>query len=56
MDQEIKVKPDIEFDIRTEAWFKKFPGARTTVAQCPKCKLWYKPSLGHKCKIKTVKE
>lgn len=29
---------------------KEFIGQQTTVCQCEKCGLFYKPSLGHKCK------
>lgn len=42
----------ITCDKATREWFKKHPGAQTTVAQCEKCALWYKPSLGHKCEVK----
>lgn len=38
----------VELDPDTKAWFKTHPGAQTTVIQCPKCGLYYKPSLGHK--------
>ena len=36
-------------DRRTNEWFRQHPDARTTVTQCDKCGLWYKPSLGHDC-------
>lgn len=43
-----------KFDARTTKWFKRqaYGGitCQTTVCQCEKCKLYYKPSLGHKCK------
>ena len=38
------------YDKETEKWFKNHPDAQTTVMQCDKCGLFYKPSLGHKCK------
>lgn len=38
----------VELDPDTKEWFKRRPGIQTTVAQCPKCGLYYKPSLGHK--------
>ena len=38
-----------DFDKDTSKWFKKHPDAQTTVTQCEKCGLWYKPILGHKC-------
>lgn len=47
---DFKVGNKIETDERTSEWFKQHPGARTTVAQCEKCRLWYKPDLGHACK------
>lgn len=38
-------------DKATKEWFKHHPNARTTVAQCEKCGLWFKPSLGHECEV-----
>ena len=38
------------FDAETKKWFKDHPHAQTTVCQCSACGLYYKPSLGHKCK------
>lgn len=47
----IKEKEErVELDVETQEWFKHHPGAQTTVAQCPKCGRYYKPSLGHKAK------
>ena len=43
----------IQYDSTTAEWFKRHPGARTTVAPCEKCGLWYKPDLGHKCEVNT---
>jgi hypothetical protein len=37
------------FDKATAEWFKSRPFSQTTVMQCDKCKLYYKPCLGHKC-------
>jgi hypothetical protein len=48
-----KVGDIIQMDKTTKEWFKDNRGACTTVTQCPKCELWYKPDLGHKCEIKT---
>lgn len=48
----IKPGTKIQCDKATDEWFKQHPGARTTVAPCDKCGLWYKPSLGHKCEVK----
>ena len=45
-----KVGDIIHTDDRTNEWFIKNPGSRTTVTQCEKCELWYKPDLGHECK------
>lgn len=45
-------KLKVELDATTKKWFAKMPSwERTTVAQCKKCGLWYKPSLGHKCEV-----
>ena len=41
---------DVGYDRETDKWFKEHPGAETTVMQCSACGLYYKPSLGHKCK------
>lgn len=38
------------FDEPTKKWFANHIGAQTTVMRCPECGLYYKPSLGHKCK------
>lgn len=44
----------VKFDANTSRWFKKQIHCgitrQTTVCQCDKCSLFYKPSLGHKCK------
>ena len=44
----------VKYDANTSRWFKKqiYGGitCQTTVCQCDKCNLLYKPSLGHKCK------
>lgn len=40
----------VELDQETSEWFKRHPGVQSTVAQCPKCGLYYKPSLGHRVK------
>ena len=38
-------------DKETEKWFKRQPpDTQTTVRKCEKCGLFYKSSLGHKCK------
>lgn len=39
----------IKYDKKTSEWFRKHVGTETTVCQCDKCGLFYKPSLGHKC-------
>ena len=48
---EYKVGDIIHMDKATNEWFIKHPDARTTVTQCEKCGLWYKPDLGHKCEV-----
>lgn len=40
----------VKFDANTSKWFRKHIGYEVTMCQCEKCKLFYKPSLGHKCK------
>jgi hypothetical protein len=45
----------VRFDLETSKWFKNHIGAQTTVMQCERCGLYYKPSLGHKashCKVR----
>lgn len=45
----------VRYDYATEKWFKKHPMHQTTVMQCEVCGLYYKPSLGHRCKKKDAK-
>ena len=41
----------VKYDRATKAWFDSKPfSAETTVCRCERCGLFYKPSLGHKCK------
>lgn len=40
------------YDRATKAWFSSHICQQTTVCRCEKCGLFYKPSLGHKCKAK----
>lgn len=48
-----KEKPErVKMDAATSKWFKSNPFAQTTVMKCEQCGLYYKPSLGHKCKMK----
>lgn len=42
----------IDCDKETMNWFRKHVGQQTTVCKCEKCGLHYKPSLGHKCRMK----
>ncbi len=46
----IEQKETVKYDATTMAWFKAHLFAETTVVKCEKCGLYYKPSLGHKCK------
>lgn len=48
----------VKFDITTASWFEMNPGTITTVTKCGNCGLFYKPSLGHKCRYskKSLKE
>ena len=41
---------DVEFDKETIKWFHKHPEKQTTLCKCENCGVFYKPSLGHKCK------
>ena len=43
----------VKYDKDTEEWFKNHKGSQITVAYCDKCGLFYKTSLGHKCKVKS---
>ena len=38
------------YDRATKAWFSSHIGQQTTVCRCERCGLFFKPSLGHKCK------
>lgn len=42
----MKVKCDQE----TQRWLDKNIAQQTTVMKCEKCGLFFKPSLGHKCR------
>lgn len=41
----------MKFDNQTRKWFYGKPyGTETTVVKCEKCRLYYKPMLGHICR------
>ena len=40
----------VKYDKATKDWFSNHIGQQTTVCKYEKCGLFYKPSLGHKCK------
>lgn len=42
----------VRFDPVTKKWMEQhgLGTYQTTVARCPECGLYYKPSLGHMCK------
>ncbi len=42
----------VDFDKVTAEWCETHRGAEFTVMQCGDCGLFYKPSLGHKCKMR----
>ena len=44
------------YDQETEKWFQSHLTAETTVMQCDRCGLFFKPSLGHKCRKDTDNE
>ena len=48
MDNKIRVR----YDYATDKWFKQHRYCESTVMQCEDCGLFYKPSLGHKCKMR----
>ena len=41
----------VDCDPRTADWIDRHVGVQTTLAKCEKCGLYYKPTLGHKCKM-----
>lgn len=40
----------VRYDWATFDWMIQHPGQETTVCRCEVCGVYYKPSLGHKCK------
>ena len=42
----------VKFDAETKASFRKYYDRQSTVMRCDVCGLYYKPSLGHRCKEK----
>ena len=44
-DKRVKIK----YDKNLKLWFLRHPWEQTTVMQCEKCGLYYKPILGHTC-------
>lgn len=44
------IEGKVHFDSQTKQWFRRHPDAQTTVCQCTRCFLFFKPVLGHKCK------
>lgn len=46
----------VRYDEATAEWFRSRKDIQTTVCKCDKCGLHYKPSLGHKCKVKKKNE
>ena len=45
-----ELEEKIKFDKQTKKWFAKNFSGQATVMKCEKCGLFFKPSLGHKCK------
>jgi len=41
----------VKFDPKTKAWFDRNHLSETTVMKCEKCGRYYKPVLGHKCRM-----
>ena len=48
--QGVKKLKRTECDAATAAWIDQHPGVATTLGKCVYCGLYYKTSLGHKCK------
>lgn len=46
----VKKLERVHCDPCTAAWIDQHVGVQTTMVKCKKCGLYYKPSLGHKCK------
>lgn len=46
----VKILDRSNCDAATAAWIDQHPGVATTLGKCTCCGLYYKPSLGHKCK------
>lgn len=46
------MKEIVRYDAITAEWFLSRGDVQTTVCRCDVCGLYYKPSLGHKCKQK----
>lgn len=46
----VRMSERVKYDYATSKWFKSHPFNETTVMRCDECGLYYKPSLGHKCK------
>lgn len=42
----------VKYDPKTQEWCERHPAVATTIVQCEKCGLFYKPFLGHECKFK----
>ena len=46
----------VRYDKVTSEWLKMHPLQQTTVGRCEACGLFYKPSLGHRCKYEKRKD
>lgn len=46
----------VSYDTETKNWMDHHIGHQTTVTQCDKCGLYYKTSLGHKCRKDYIKD
>ena len=42
----------MRYDSLTQKWFATHVSKQTTVVRCDKCGEFYKPILGHRCKVK----
>lgn len=48
----VKIGTKVECDKVTTEWLSSHFGQETTLCQCKRCGLYFKPSLGHRCRRK----
>ena len=50
----VKKLERVDCDPQTAEWIDQHVGVQTTLDKCKNCGLYYKPTLGHKCKMREV--